>query len=124
MRKPACKEGLQLLFKQARKYGIGCLMATQNPGDVDYKSLAQLSTWALGRITTRQDRQKLDPAVRSLAPDAADAVLETLAGQAAGELVLLGPDWLETLRKQTFVARKGLYAETERVKQITGEGGP
>lgn len=31
-------------------------------------------------------------------------------------------DWLETLRKQTFVARKGLYAESERIKQVTGEG--
>ena len=95
VRKPACKEGLQLLFKQARKYGVGCLMATQNPGDVDYKAMAQFGTWALGRVTTRQDRQKLRPTVQGLAPDDADALLDGLPGQAAGELTLLCPDHLE-----------------------------
>ncbi|MCA9623002.1 MAG: ATP-binding protein, partial [Myxococcales bacterium] len=46
VRKPSCKTGLSMLFKQARKYGLGCLMATQNPGDVDYKAMAQFGTWA------------------------------------------------------------------------------
>lgn len=95
VRKPACKDALQLLLKQARKYGLGCLLATQNPGDVDYKSLAQIGTWALGRVTTRQDLAKLAPALRSLADDA-DALVESLPGQGAGELVVLSPDALAT----------------------------
>jgi hypothetical protein len=112
VRKPACKDGLSLLFKQARKYGLGCLMATQNPGDVDYKAMAQFGTWALGRLTTLQDRRKIEPVVKSLAPDGADAILETLPRLKPGELVLLSPDvfdapaplstrWLLT-RHETF----------------------
>ncbi|MCU0675955.1 MAG: hypothetical protein MUE69_24570 [Myxococcota bacterium] len=93
VRKPACKDALQLLLKQARKYGVGCLLATQNPGDLDYKALAQVSTWALGRVTTRQDLAKLAPALRSLTSDA-DALVETLPAQGAGELVVLSPDAL------------------------------
>ncbi|MCB9631061.1 MAG: DUF853 family protein [Sandaracinus sp.] len=93
VRKPACKDALQLLLKQARKYGLGCVLATQNPGDVDYKALAQVGTWALGRVTTRQDLAKLAPALRALADDA-DALVEALPSQGAGELIVLSPDAL------------------------------
>ena len=61
VKKPACKESLMLLFKQARKYGIGCLIATQNPGDMDYKALAQFSTTNLGKLTQKQDLKKVQP---------------------------------------------------------------
>jgi hypothetical protein len=92
VKKPACKEDLELLFKQARKFGVGCLVATQNPGDVDYKSLAQIGTWAIGRLATRQDQKKIEPAVRSLAHGATDALVAALPGLKPGELVLLSPD--------------------------------
>jgi Helicase HerA-like C-terminal len=95
VRKPSCKMGLSLLFKQARKYGLGCLMATQNPGDVDYKAMAQFGTWAIGRLTTRQDRKKVEPTVTSLAGDAGDDVMEELPRLKAGEFVLLSPDHLD-----------------------------
>ncbi|HEX5064429.1 MAG TPA: hypothetical protein VFV99_33870, partial [Kofleriaceae bacterium] len=90
--KPACKEDLELLFKQARKFGIGCLIATQNPGDVDYKALSQFGTWAIGRLATRQDLKKVEPALRSLAGADTDAVVEALPGLKPGELVVLSPD--------------------------------
>ncbi len=92
VRKPACKDGLSLLFKQARKYGVCCLMATQNPGDVDYRSMAQFGTWALGRLTTRQDLKKLEPTIKSLDPDSSDAVMGSLPSLSPGELTLLSPD--------------------------------
>ncbi|MEM7009855.1 MAG: helicase HerA-like domain-containing protein [Verrucomicrobiota bacterium] len=94
-RKPACKPGLGLLFKQARKYGIGCLMATQNPADVDYKAMAQFGSWAIGRITTRQDMKKVQPVVKSLDPTRVDEIMETLPSQQAGEFVLISPDNFE-----------------------------
>lgn len=95
VRKPSCKQGLSLLFKQARKYGLGCLMATQNPGDVDYKAMAQFGTWAVGRLTTRQDRKKVEPTIASLADARADAVMDELPRLKAGQFVLLSPDHLE-----------------------------
>lgn len=90
--KPACKEDLELLFKQARKFGVGCLIATQNPGDVDYKALSQFGTWVIGRLATRQDLKKVEPALASLAGADTDAVLAALPGLKPGELVLLSPD--------------------------------
>jgi hypothetical protein len=94
VRKPSCKQGLSLLFKQARKYGLGCLMATQNPGDVDYKAMAQFGTWAIGRLTTRQDRKKVEPTISSLAGDASEDVMDELPRLRAGQFVLLSPDHL------------------------------
>jgi hypothetical protein len=95
VRKPACKEALALLFKQARKYGVSCLMATQNPGDVDYRAMSQFGTWALGRLPTRQDLKKVEPTVKSLAPDASDAIIASLPSLKPGELVLISPDRFE-----------------------------
>lgn len=92
VRKPQCKDSLQLLFKQARKYGVCCLMATQNPGDVDYRAMAQFGTWALGRLTTRQDLKKVEPTVKSLAPDDCDGILAELPRLEPGQFVLLSPD--------------------------------
>ncbi|MHC4841126.1 MAG: helicase HerA-like domain-containing protein [Planctomycetota bacterium] len=92
VRKPACKPPLSLIFKQARKYGVCCLMATQNPADVDYKAMAQFGTWAIGRLTTRQDMKKVQPTVKSLAPVEVDNIMEQLPSQQPGEFVLLSPD--------------------------------
>jgi len=92
VRKPQCKDALQLLFKQARKYGVCCLMATQNPGDVDYRAMAQFGTWALGRLTTRQDLKKIEPTVKSLAPTTCDSLMAQLPRLEPGQFVLLSPD--------------------------------
>jgi hypothetical protein len=92
VRKPACKDALKLLFKQARKYGLGCLIATQNPGDVDYNSLSQFSTWNLGRLLTKQDVKKVEGVIKSLDPVGAETVVRDLPALEAGEFRLLSPD--------------------------------
>ncbi len=92
IRKPACKDGLSLLFKQARKYGVCCLMATQNPADVDYKAMAQFGTWALGRLTTRQDLKKVQPTVKSQDPVHVEKVMGQLPALKPGEFELISPD--------------------------------
>ncbi|MBX3460739.1 MAG: ATP-binding protein [Planctomycetes bacterium] len=102
VRKPACKPALSLLFKQARKYGVCCLMATQNPADVDYKAMAQFGTWALGRMTTRQDMAKVQPTVKSLDPVHVDAVMQELPALKPGQFLLISPDNFDrTVRLQT-----------------------
>lgn len=108
IRKPASKPALSLLFKQARKYGVCCLMATQNPGDLDYKALAQFGSWALGRMTVRQDINKISPSVRALAGEQADSVLAALPAQTAGQFQLLSPDAFE--QPQALQAR-WLYSQ-------------
>jgi len=89
-RKPMPKDILKMMFKQARKYGIGCVIATQNPGDIDYKAFAQFGTWALGRLSLKQDIKKVDQALSSFG--SSDDVKSKLPKLQAGEFVLFAPD--------------------------------
>ncbi len=56
---PPSKKPLLLLFKQARAFGVGLLLATQNPVDLDYKALSNAGTWFLGKMQTAQDIDRL-----------------------------------------------------------------
>jgi hypothetical protein len=89
--KPASKQGLMLLLRQARKYGISCLLATQSPGDIDYKALGQTGTWLIGRLTTRQEREKVAPALRDACADG-HSLVEGRTDAAVGNFVLVNAD--------------------------------
>ena len=52
---PPSKEPMLLLLKQARAYGVGVILSTQNPVDLDYKGLSNMGTWFIGRLQTTQD---------------------------------------------------------------------
>lgn len=52
---PPSKEPMLLLLKQARAYGVGVVLSTQNPVDLDYKGLSNIGTWFIGRLQTAQD---------------------------------------------------------------------
>ena len=56
---PPSKGPLLLLLKQARAFGLGILVATQNPADLDYKALANCGTWFIGRLQTDRDKQRV-----------------------------------------------------------------
>jgi hypothetical protein len=56
---PPSKKPMMLLLKQARAFGIGLLLATQNPADLDYKALANIGTWWLGRLQTERDKMRV-----------------------------------------------------------------
>ncbi|MCI0398847.1 MAG: type IV secretion system DNA-binding domain-containing protein [Chloroflexi bacterium] len=56
---PPAKPTLLRLLKQARAFGVGLVLATQNPADVDYKALANAGTWFIGKLQTDQDKQRL-----------------------------------------------------------------
>lgn len=56
---PPSKTPMLTLLKQARAYGIGVLLATQNPIDLDYKGLANCGTWFIGRLQTDRDKMRL-----------------------------------------------------------------
>ncbi len=66
---PPSKQPLLTLLKQARAFGLGVVLATQNPVDLDYKGLANTGTWFIGRLQTERDKAR---------------VLEGLEGAAAG----------------------------------------
>lgn len=56
---PASKRGLLTLLKQARAFGLGLMLCTQNPADIDYKALSNAGTWFVGRLQTERDRDRL-----------------------------------------------------------------
>ena len=66
---PPSKLPLLTLLKQARAFGVGVVLATQNPVDLDYKGLANTGTWFIGRLQTERDNAR---------------VLDGLEGAAAG----------------------------------------
>ncbi len=85
---PPSKEPMLLLLKQARAFGIGVVLSTQNPVDLDYKGLSNIGTWFIGRLQTTQD---------------IDRIIEGLGGQIGstfdkGEIRKL----LANLKKRTF----------------------
>jgi DNA helicase HerA-like ATPase len=56
---PPSKQPMLTLLKQARSFGIGIILSTQNPVDLDYKGLANIGTWFIGRLQTLQDKEKV-----------------------------------------------------------------
>jgi hypothetical protein len=89
---PPSKLPLLTLMKQARAFGIGVVLATQNPVDLDYKGLGNAGTWFIGRLQTERDKAR---------------VLEGLLGSdAAGGLDRAGFEALmSNLTQRTFLMR-------------------
>ncbi len=56
---PPSKIPMLTLLKQARAFGLGIVLATQNPVDLDYKGLSNAGTWFLGRLQTKRDKERV-----------------------------------------------------------------
>ena len=59
VKNPPSKAPLLTLLKQARAFGLGVVLSTQNPVDLDYKGLANTGTWFIGRLQTDQDKERV-----------------------------------------------------------------
>jgi hypothetical protein len=80
---PPSKKPLLTLLKQARAYGLGVVLATQNPVDLDYKGLSNTGTWFVGRLQTERDRNRLLDGLSTLTPgtlepDTLDSLIASL----------------------------------------------
>lgn len=64
---PPSKGPLLRMLKQARAFGLGLLLATQNPVDLDYKALSNAGTWFIGKLQTDRDKQRLLDGLESAA---------------------------------------------------------
>ncbi len=63
---PPTKKPMLTLLKQARAQGVGCVLATQNPVDLDYKGLSNTGTWFIGRLQTERDKGRLLEGLKSI----------------------------------------------------------
>ena len=70
---PPSKTPLLTLLKQARAFGLGVVLATQNPVDLDYKGLANAGTWFLGRLQTERDKARVLEGLEGAAATAGSA---------------------------------------------------
>jgi hypothetical protein len=64
---PPTKDPMLKLLKQARAFGLGLVLATQNPGDLDYKGLSNAGTWFIGKLQTDNDKKKVLTGLEALA---------------------------------------------------------
>ena len=81
------------LLKRARSAGLGILLATQSPGDLDYRCRDQVLNWFIGRVKETRAIEKLKPMFEKN-PDAA----EKLADQTAGEFYLVRESALSAIK--------------------------
>jgi hypothetical protein len=66
---PPSKKPMMTMLKQARAFGLGVLLATQNPVDLDYKALSNIGTWFLGRLQTERDKMRVLDGLEGAASD-------------------------------------------------------
>ncbi len=69
---PPSKQPLLRLLKQARAFGVGLVLVTQNPVDVDYKALSNMGSWFIGKLQTDRDKQRLLDGLESASGGAMD----------------------------------------------------
>jgi hypothetical protein len=107
---PPAKKPILTLLKQARAYGVGMVLATQNPVDLDYKAVSNAGTWLIGRLTTERDKARLLEGMAS-ASGAVDieAIDATISGLAKREFLLqtaggAGPRTLTTRWAMSYLA--------------------
>ncbi len=90
---PPSKVPLLTLLKQARAYGLGCVLATQNPVDLDYKALSNAGTWFLGRLQTERDKARVLDGLEGVASGSGQgfdrAALDTLLSSLDKRVFLL-----------------------------------
>jgi hypothetical protein len=88
---PPAKLPMLTLLKQARAFGLGCVLATQNPVDLDYRGLANTGTWLIGRLQTERDKARVIDGLTSALGGAAPerGALEKLMSSLTQRLFLM-----------------------------------
>ncbi len=77
---PPAKKPILTIFKQGRAFGLGLVLSTQNPVDLDYKAMANAGTWLVGRLQTENDKARVLEGLRSAAGGADVDALGTAIG--------------------------------------------
>jgi hypothetical protein len=115
--KPATSEPLQSLLKRARSAGLGIMLATQSPGDLDYKSRDQITSWFIGRVREDTALRKLKTAFQS---ESGLDPATVLPAQTVGEFHLVQEGLVRSIKAQ----RSLINAEQvpfDRIEQLARE---
>ncbi len=86
---PPAKKPILTILKQARAFGVGMVLSTQNPVDLDYKAISNAGTWMIGRLQTERDVARLKDGLANAAGDVdVEALTGTISGLGKREFVL------------------------------------
>jgi hypothetical protein len=86
---PPAKKPILTMLKQARAFGVGLLLSTQNPVDLDYKAMSNAGTWCIGRLQTERDKARILEALQSARGDTDVSQLDkTISGLAKRQFLL------------------------------------
>jgi len=86
---PPSKRPMLTLLKQARAFGLGLVLATQNPVDLDYKALSNIGTWFLGRLQTERDKMRVREGLLGATAGLSEAQLDDLLSRLDKRVFLL-----------------------------------
>lgn len=77
---PPSKKPILTILKQARAHGVGMILSTQNPVDLDYKAMSNAGTWMVGRLQTERDKARILEGLTSASGDVDVAAFDRLIG--------------------------------------------
>ena len=121
---PPAKPVILRMLKQARAFGVGLLLATQNPVDLDYKALSNAGTWCIGKLQTDQDKQRLLDGLE--APGMPRAELDKTISRLGKRIFLLhnthakGPVIFQTRWTMNYLAGPLTRAQIPALNKLVG----
>lgn len=123
---PPSKKPLLTLLKQARAFGLGIVLASQNPKDLDYKGLSNTGTWFIGRLQTERDKEVVLEGLKSSASNEAfenvnlDEVLSSLGTRKflVNNVHEVGPQLIETRWAMSYL--RGPFTRSE-IKKLSSK---
>ncbi|GMU65872.1 MAG: hypothetical protein AMXMBFR36_21460 [Acidobacteriota bacterium] len=128
---PPSKKPMLLLLKQARAFGLGLVLATQNPVDLDYKALSNIGTWFLGRLQTERDKARVLDGLEGASASAGGgfdraAIDRLLSGLRSRRFLLHnvhdeGPTLIETRWVMSYLAGP---IDREGIRKLAGSAAP
>ncbi len=116
-----CKPALNILVKQARAFGVGCILATQNPGDIDYKGLSNCATWIVGKLQTKRDRDKVREGLADAEFSPAD-LAKKLARPKTGEFMVLNKEGDVLFVKERWLLSYHCTLSPDQLKRYKNKG--
>lgn len=125
---PPSKAPLLRMIKQGRAFGVGLLLATQNPTDIDYKGLSNAGTWFIGKLQTEQDKNRLLDGLESAAGGAPRVELDKLISSLGKRVFILHnvhaeqPTVFQTRWTRNFLAGPLTRPQIKNLNQLVDAG--
>ncbi len=127
---PPSKQPMLRMLKQARAFGVGLVLATQNPVDVDYKALSNAGTWFVGKLQTDQDKERLLDGLQGAAGGLDRQAYDRLISQLGKRVFLLHnvhekqPFLFQTRWAMNYLTGPLTRAQIPALNQLVGAGQP